>query len=214
MNEVPQATIERLVVYYRYLKKMAERDLEDTISSKTLGDAVGTSAAQVRKDLSYFGEFGCKGVGYDINSLKKCLERILGFNRVREIALVGAGNLGRALVNYQGFKEMGMEIVEVFDCDIDKINNRVGRLTVRSVNEMEKIIRKRNIKTAIIAVPEEEAQGVASSLVKAGVKAIWNFAPVALNLPSEVVIYYEDLASSLVWLIYKSGHGNLKVNVK
>lgn len=203
MKGVPQPTLQRLVVYYRYLKKLAEMDEEKVVCSKKMGEDVGTSSAQVRKDLSYFGEFGCKGVGYEISTLMRCLERILGVNKRWKVVLVGAGNLGRALVNYQGFNRLGIEIVEAFDNDLDKIGNRVGALAVKNDKEMEIIIRKNNIKMAILAVPGEEAQQVARRLVAAGIRAIWNFAPEMLRLPADIHVYDENLAISLVTLIYK-----------
>lgn len=203
MKGVPQPTLQRLVVYYRYLKKLAEMDEEKVVCSKKMGEDVGTSSAQVRKDLSYFGEFGCKGVGYEVSTLMRCLERILGVNKRWKVVLVGAGNLGRALVNYQGFNRLGIEIVEAFDNDLDKIGNRVGKLAVKNDKEMELIIRKNNIKLAILAVPGEEAQQVARRLVAAGIRAIWNFAPELLRLPADIHVYDENLATSLVTLIYK-----------
>lgn len=203
MKGVPQPTIQRLVSYYRYLKKLVELDEEKVICSQKLGAAVGTSSAQVRKDLSYFGEFGCKGVGYDIFSLKNSLEKILGLNEGWSAILVGAGNLGRALVNYQGFKKMGLNIVGVFDCDLNKIGNKVGDLVVKSDREIAAVVDKEEAKIAILAIPDSEAQEVAEQLVDAGVKAIWNFAPVPLQLSDGVIVYYEDLASSIVTLIYR-----------
>ena len=143
MKGVPQPTLQRLVVYYRYLKKLAEMDEEKVVCSKKMGEDVGTSSAQVRKDLSYFGEFGCKGVGYEISTLMRCLERILGVNKRWKVVLVGAGNLGRALVNYQGFNRLGIEIVEAFDNDLDKIGNRVGALAVKN----DKVIYRSPVKS-------------------------------------------------------------------
>ncbi|AZO96228.1 redox-sensing transcriptional repressor Rex [Halocella sp. SP3-1] len=201
MKGIPQPTIHRLVAYYRHLKRLAGNNDQTVICSKKLGHDVGTSSAQVRKDLSYFGEFGCKGVGYDIHGLKKSLEVILGLNRSWPVVLIGAGNLGRALINYQEFKKMRLEIVEVFDYDLDKIGNNVGNLVVKNVKNLDSII-SRGIQIGILAVPVEEAQGVAERLVKVGIKAIWNFAPTPLNLPPDVIIYHEDLSSSLVGLVF------------
>lgn len=202
MKGVPQPTIQRLVSYYRYLRKLTKIDEKEVICSKKLGKEVGTSSAQVRKDLSYFGEFGCKGVGYDVQSLKNSLEKILGLEKEWSAILVGAGNLGRALVNYQGFKKMGLNIVGVFDCDLNKIGNRVGDLVVKSDREILSVVEKEKAKIGILAIPDSEAQTVAEQLVEAGIKAIWNFAPIPLRLADDVIIYYEDLASSIVTLIY------------
>ncbi|MFP4015446.1 MAG: redox-sensing transcriptional repressor Rex [Halanaerobiales bacterium] len=202
MKKIPQATIQRLVVYYRYLNIIAERDEEEVICSSKLGQGVGVSSAQVRKDLSYFGEFGCKGVGYNIRDLEKCLAKILGIDQNWDMVLIGAGNLGRALVNFPGFKKMGINIVEVFDNDLDNIGNKIAGLIVNNVKDLERTIVNRGIRMAIMAIPREEAQMVADRLVKMGIKAIWNFAPLPLKVPDNVVVYYEDLSSSIVTLMY------------
>ncbi|MFP4660760.1 MAG: redox-sensing transcriptional repressor Rex [Halanaerobiales bacterium] len=214
MKKIPQATIQRLVVYYRYLNIIANQDEEEVICSSKLGQDVGVSSAQVRKDLSYFGEFGCKGVGYNINDLKKCLAKILGLNQNWEVVLVGAGNLGRALVNFPGFRQMGINIVEVFDNDLDNIGNKIGEQVVNNVKDLEKTIINRGIKMAIMAIPREETQLIAARLVKMGIKAIWNFAPVPLKVPDDVVVYNEDLSSSIVTLLYLLKEGENKNSEK
>lgn len=203
MKDVPGPTIRRLILYYRYLEELAKKDPDRKISSVALAKGVGVTATQVRKDLSYFGPLGLKGVGYEVGSLKNRLEKIIGFNRNWEVALVGAGNLGRALVYYQKFKDLGLNIVEVFDCDLNKIGNMINGITVKSTKEMQRIIFERGIKIAVIAVPAEEAQQVAEELVKAGVRAIWNFAPVPLDLDSEIIVISEDLSSGIGSLIYR-----------
>lgn len=203
MKDVPGPTIRRLILYYRYLEELAKKDPDRKISSVALGKGVGVTATQVRKDLSYFGPLGLKGVGYEVGSLKNRLEKIIGFNRNWEVALVGAGNLGRALVYYQKFKDLGLNIVEVFDCDLNKIGNMINGITVKSTKEMQRIIFERGIKIAVIAVPAGEAQQVAEELVKAGVRAIWNFAPVPLDLDSEIIVISEDLSSGIGSLIYR-----------
>ena len=206
MRGVPQATIKRLVIYYRYLNKISQNSEDEVISSLELGKNTGTNAAKVRKDLSYFGDFGRKGVGYDIERLKKNLGKILGCNDSCAMVLVGAGNLGRALVNYQEFKKLGLNIVDIFDNDLNKIGNRVGKFVVKSSKNLQKNKKKKNIQIGIIAVPPEEAQSVANDLVNYGIGAVWNFAPVSLNLPDEVIVFYEDLSSSIVTLNYRLHH--------
>lgn len=203
MIAVPQPTIERLVVYYRYLRKKSQYDEIKVVSSLQIGKNVGVSAANVRKDLSYFGEFGRKGVGYNVNNLLKRLEKILGFNKFWPIILVGTGNLGRALINYQGFEDMGFKIVAAFDCDLNKIGNRIGKITVKSVKELETIINKKRIRLAILTIPGEEAQNVVDKLVKAGIKAIWNFAPVPLDVKEEITVISQDLSSDVASMIYR-----------
>ncbi|MFW6035362.1 MAG: redox-sensing transcriptional repressor Rex [Halothermotrichaceae bacterium] len=202
MNGIPQPTIQRLFIYYRYLKKTLNNDGDDVICSHKLGKEVGTTSAQVRKDLSYFGEFGRKGVGYDVKGLMKSLQKIIGLNYSWKAVLVGAGNLGRALVNYEGFSKLGLNIVEVFDCDLDKIGNKVNSKIVKSSNEMGEVIKDKKIKIGILAIPEEDAQLTAEKMVEAGIKAIWCFSSGLLKLPDDIIIYYEDMASSVATLIY------------
>lgn len=202
MREIPGPTIKRLILYYRFLEQLAEE--EDRIfSSVTLGKAVGVSATQVRKDLSYFGSLGHKGLGYKADDLRKSLEKIIGFNKTWEVALVGAGNLGRALVYYQKFRDLGLKITEIFDCDLAKIGNMVNGIVVKSTKEMTTVIAEKGIRIAIIAVPESEAQLLAEKLVGAGVKAIWNFAPVPLAFEEEIIVIYEDLSTGIGSLVYR-----------
>ncbi|MFW6237919.1 MAG: redox-sensing transcriptional repressor Rex [Halanaerobiales bacterium] len=201
-NTIPKATIERLPLYYRCLDKLSTFENVDVISSKALGGRLGIPSTQVRKDLSYYGEFGRRGVGYDVNSLKRSVAKILGIDKTRSAVIVGAGNLGRALVNYEGFNKMGLEIKSVFDNDLNKIGNRVGSIKVKSMKEFEDVLSEEDIKLGIITVPATAAQRVAEKLVNAGVKAIWNFAPTRLKLPEEITVRNEDLAVGIVSLIY------------
>jgi len=168
-----------------------------------LGRGVGVTATQVRKDFSYLGQLGCKGIGYEIEALKKNLEEIIGFNRSWPAVLIGAGNLGRALVYYDKFRELGLKITEIFDCDLNKIGNTVNGIKVRSCKEMEEVILEKGIQIGVIAVPASEARGVANRMVKAGIKAIWNFAPVPLNPGKEIVVISEDLSSGIGSLFFR-----------
>jgi len=197
-NVVPRPTLERIVNYYRILEKIDDR----VISSKQLGDYFGTKAAQVRKDLSYFGELGCKGVGYRVNDLKRCLSKIIDKSTKVPIVMVGASNLGRAIINYPGFEEMGLNVYGIFDSDLYKIGNKVGNYTVRSNKELVDTIKENNIKLAILTVDAEEAQDLADKIVQAGIKAIWNFTPVSLKVPDYVDVCYEDLTSTIISLLY------------
>lgn len=201
-NYIPKATVERLPLYYRCLNTLSRFHEFDVVSSKELGGRLGIPSTQVRKDLSYYGEFGRRGVGYDVNLLKKSISKILGVNKQWSAILVGAGNLGRALVNYDGFNKMGIEITEVFDTDLVKIGNKVGNITVKSIKGMQQTARDKNIKIGIIAVPPSAAQEVAEDMVSAGIKSIWNFAPTRLMLPEEIKVRNEDLAVGIVSLIY------------
>ena len=159
-----------------------------------MGERLGIPPTQVRKDLSYYGEFGRRGVGYHVEDLKKSLAKILGINKTWPAVLVGAGNLGRALVNYEGFQKIGLQITDVIDSNLDKIGNKVGDITVRSSKDLEEIVRTRQIKIGIIAVPASAAQDVTDLLIAAGIKSIWNFAPTRLVVPEGIIVRNEDLS--------------------
>ncbi|MDI3547252.1 MAG: redox-sensing transcriptional repressor [Halanaerobiales bacterium] len=201
-SSIPRATVERLPLYYRCLDKLETFEDVEVVSSKELGGKLGIPSTQVRKDLSYYGEFGRRGVGYDVASLKKSIGKILGVNRLWPAVLIGAGNLGRALVNYQGFAKMGLKIAEVLDADLGKIGNKIGEITVRSMKELKEVVKEKDIKIGIITVPASAAQEVAQQLVDVGIKSIWNFAPTRLILPEDIVVRNEDLAVGIVSLIY------------
>jgi redox-sensing transcriptional repressor len=201
-ENIPKATIERLPLYYRCLDKMNTFEDVDVVSSKDLGGKLDIPSTQVRKDLSYYGEFGRRGVGYNVNELKKSVGKILGVDRIWPAILIGAGNLGRALVNYRSFSMMGFEITHVVDNDLDKIGNLINEREVQNFHNMNKIIKRNNIKLGVIAVPTDSAQAVAEEMIEAGVKAIWNFAPTRLHVPEEIEVKNEDLAVGIVSLIY------------
>ncbi len=201
-DSIPKATIERLPLYYRCLDKLSKFENEEVVSSKELGGKLDIPSTQVRKDLSYYGEFGRRGVGYNVQNLKKSVGQILGVNQKWSAVLIGAGNLGRALVNYNGFDMMGMKITHVLDNDLSKIGNKISDITVESTQELENIVENENVRLGIITVPSEHAQKVATDLVDAGIEAIWNFAPTRLYVPDEVAVRNEDLAVGVVSLIY------------
>ncbi len=201
-DSIPKATIERLPLYYRCLDKLDTFEEVEVVSSKELGGRLGIPPTQVRKDLSYYGEFGRRGVGYDVHDLKKSVGDILGIDQNWEAVLVGAGNLGRALVNYDGFSKMGLNMVGVFDNDLNKIDNKIGDLTVQSTKNMKSVIEETNAKVGVLAVPAGAAQDVAEQMVDAGIKAIWNFAPARLYVPDHITVRNEDLAVGIVSLIY------------
>lgn len=201
-NYIPKATVERLPLYYRCLEKLSAYEQDEVVSSRELGERLGIPPTQVRKDLSYYGEFGRRGVGYDIEDLKKSLAKILGINKTWPAVLVGAGNLGRALVNYEGFQKMGLQITDVIDADLDKIGNNVGEITVRSTKDLAEIVKNKQVKIGIIAVPVNAAQEVTDLLIAAGIKSIWNFAPTRLVVPEGILVRNEDLSVGIVSLIY------------
>ena len=201
-DSIPEATIERLPLYYRCLDKLVTFEEMEVVSSKELGGRLGIPSTQVRKDLSYYGEFGRRGVGYNVKDLKKSVGKILGVNKKWPAILIGAGNLGRALVNYDGFEKMGLKVTDILDNDLNKIGNKVGNITVKSVKQLDNAVKENESKLGIITVPAEAAQQVAEELVDAGVKAIWNFAPTRLYVPDDVAVRNEDLAVGIVSLIY------------
>lgn len=198
---IPKTTIERLPLYYRCLVKISKMDI-DVVSSKELGDRIGVPSTQVRKDLSYYGEFGRRGVGYEVKALLKHLERILGLDNYWPIILVGAGNLGRALVNYEGFRKLGLEIKAVLDADLTKIGNSIFGIPVQSMKVLPQVVKESGVEMGIIAVPAVFAQEVADQMVEAGIKAIWNFAPTRILVPDDVEVRNEDLSVGIVGLVY------------
>jgi redox-sensing transcriptional repressor len=202
LKNIPRATIERLPLYYRYLDKVSTFEDIEVVSSKDIGGRLGIPSTQVRKDLSYYGEFGRRGVGYDVQDLKKSVGKILGANKRWPAIMVGAGNLGRALVNYEGFKKMGLEITAILDADLSKIGNKIGSITIQSMKNLKRAIIENNVRLGIMVVPANAAQEVADKLVEAGIKAIWNFAPVRFVVPDDIQVRNEDLAVGIVSLIY------------
>jgi redox-sensing transcriptional repressor len=200
-DKIPDIIIGRLPIYLRALQRMAENGLQTT-SSQELGDRVGISAAQIRKDISQFGEFGKQGTGYSIPFLMDKLREILKVDRIWDVALVGAGDVGHALGRYQGFRNRGFRVAMVFDNDPAKIGNKVGEFVVEDTAGMVERIREAGIKVAMLTVPAVSAQDVADQLVKAGVKAILNYAPISLNVPPGVYVQHTDPATHLQRMTY------------
>jgi redox-sensing transcriptional repressor len=200
-NKIPDIIIGRLPVYLRALQRMADKGIQTT-SSQELGERVGISAAQIRKDISQFGEFGKQGTGYDISFLLDKLRAILKVDRIWDVALVGAGDMGHALARYQGFSNRGFHIVMVFDNDIEKIGQEAGDFTVQDTAVMVEKIREAGVKVAMLTVPAASAQEVADSLAKAGVKAILNYAPISINVPPDVKVQHIDPATHLQRMTY------------
>jgi redox-sensing transcriptional repressor len=189
-------TVRRLSVYVRCLREL-EEDGVRTISSKELAERFNLNSAQVRKDLAYFGEFGVRGIGYYVSSLKVELQKILGLDREWPIALIGFGNLGSALVHYKGFTRQGFKIVAIFDDDPGKVERQVDGTPILPTRELAREVRARGIQIAIIAVPAEAAQAVTDLLVEAGIKAVLNFAPTRLRSPRDVRLKDVDLSIEL-----------------
>lgn len=190
-NNIPDIVIGRLPIYLRALNRLAQEGHEVT-SSHELGQRLGISSAQIRKDLSHFGGFGKQGTGYQISYLQDKLRQVLKVNREWEVALVGAGDLGNALAHYKGFSDRGFRIACIFDSAPDKIGKTRGDFVIQGMHEIIMTIKTRGIKMAMIAVPAEYAQEVADILVEAGILAILNYAPISLNVPDNVRVQYID----------------------
>lgn len=200
-EKIPDIIIGRLPIYMRALQRMSEKGILTT-SSQELGEHVGISAAQIRKDISQFGEFGKQGTGYHIPFLLDKLRSILKVDRVWDVALVGAGDMGHALARYQGFLDRGFQIVMVFDNDAQKVGEKIGDFVVQDMAALAEAVRKADVKIAMLTVPAAAAQEVADQLVKAGVKAILNYAPISLNVPPDVKVQHIDPATHLQRMTY------------
>jgi redox-sensing transcriptional repressor len=197
-KQIPDPTLLRMCRYLRIL----ERHEDDTISSAAIADAAGVNAAQVRKDLSFFGEFGQPGVGYHTEELLASLKRMMGLDEELEVVVVGAGALGSALINYPGFENRGFRIVAVFDNNPAKVGHRLRGYEIKPFDTLDETVEEANVSLGIIAVPRAAAQSVADALIEAGVKGILNFAPVTLKVPEGVVVRSVDLTLQLETLAY------------
>jgi redox-sensing transcriptional repressor len=194
---IPDATVGRLPIYLRALLELAERRRGETVSSEDLAHLAGVNAAKVRKDLSYLGSYGTRGVGYDVEYLLYQITRELGLTQDWPAAIVGVGNLGRALASYRGFAEKGFRIAALFDVDDAVVGNEVGGLDVRHLDDLKEVVTDEGISIGIIATPPQSAQEVAERLVDAGIKSILNFAPAVVNVPPNVNVRKVDLSTEL-----------------
>lgn len=208
--KIPEATIVRLSVYSRYLEHADQKGIT-TISSGEIAEGVGVSPAQVRKDLAYFGEFGTRGVGYNVKDLLRHTMKILGLNGKWNVVLVGAGNLGSALCSYRGFRERGFNIVGVFDNDLAKIGKRLMDMEVMGSEKIKAVVEENNVKIGVITVPAAAAQQAANQLIEAGVMAILNFAPRVIAVPDDVEVRDIDLSTRLEILTFHLGMKSAKV---
>lgn len=204
---ISKATIDRLPLYYRALR-MVQDEGSDIISSEDLGGRLGITPEQIRKDLASFGQFGKKGVGYFVNELKHNVSQILGLDRHWKLAIVGMGHLGVALANYQNILTLGFNLVALFDQDPKKVGLTVNHLQVSDIADLESIVEEREVEIGVIAVPGAFAQDVADRLIAAGIKGIWNFAPIKMKVPFGMQIVQEDLSVGLSALSYHITHGD------
>jgi len=201
-GEIPRQAVYRLSVYMRCLMRLKANGLE-TVSSQALSSAAGVKPTQLRKDLTYFGQFGTRGLGYDVNQLTCMIAEVLGTNTLQPVVLVGVGNLGKALISYRGFEREGFEIVSAFDAD-PKIVNKDGLLglPVRSMEELPEIVAKHQVRMAILCVPVEAAQSTVNVLIQTGITGVLNCAPMVLHVPDGVNVNNVNLAIELENLSY------------
>jgi redox-sensing transcriptional repressor len=204
-HRIPDETIRRLAGYLRALVFSTEQGRE-RISSRTLADLVGVNPCQVRKDLSYFGDFGTRGVGYSVEKLTKSIRKILKLNVVQKAALVGVGNLGSAVLEYPGFGLYGFDIAVAFDVDPEKVGSKIRNVVIENVSNL-RTLKKQKIKLGIIAVPRRAAQETADLLVGAGVKGILNFSPRYITVPRKIKVITIDIAMDLARLPYYVSSG-------
>lgn len=198
-GKISPFVIPRLSIYYRCLLESKHLDF---ISSRVLSDLTGFTASQIRKDLTCFGQFGTPGKGYKIEQLKVEICKVLGIDKVWNVVLIGAGNLGQALLSYRGFSKHGFKIIMAFDTNPKKVGKKFGSLRILNGKKMGKILESGNIQLAIVAVPANEAQNVVNTLCSAGVKAILNFAPVRIQVPEDIKLINVDLSIELERLAY------------
>jgi len=200
-KKISESTIKRLSLYYRALS-LLEKENYETISSKELARREKLTPAQVRKDLSFFGSFGTRGLGYPVSELKQWIAQILGLNRVWNVAMIGVGNIGSALVSYKEFQKQGFAIKLVFDNDQRKIGSNHKGLIVSDVKEMPRLLKEHHIEMVVLAVPAIVAQYIIDEVVAAGIKAILNFAPINLQVPPDVILRNENMAMELEYLSF------------
>jgi redox-sensing transcriptional repressor len=201
MRKVAESTVRRLSLYLRFLEEF-EHDGVATVSSGALASRGGTTSAQVRKDLSFFGSFGKRGLGYPVPELAGRLRQILGLERRWQVAVIGAGKIGGALVQYRGFQQRGFDIIAIFDADPGKVGRQWNGLRIHDVSELEHDLARTPVDIAVLVTPADVAQPLTDRLVSLGVKAILNFAPIQLNVPDEVAVKTVNLALELETLSY------------
>lgn len=208
IRKISDSTIHRLSLYYRALS-VSEKDGYATVSSQDLAKKEKLTPAQVRKDLSFFGSFGTRGLGYPVKELKEKIGSILGLNRTWDVALIGVGNLGSALASYKEFLKQGFHIKLLFDNDPQKIGSAIDGIPILDIKQIGPQLKQNKIDLVILTLPGHTAQGVAEEVVKAGVKAILNFAPVSLKVPDDVYLRNENMAIELEYLSFCLQNRNL-----
>jgi len=205
-DQIPNPAVRRLSLYLRQLEAFKRKDRK-TVSSKQLGESLNLTDAQVRKDLAYFGQFGHPGIGYRVDELIVKCKQILGTDKTWNVILIGAGNLGRALLAYRGFDSKGFHIAAVFDSDPAKVGTKLTEYKIRSLSELDSTIQQEHVRLAILAVPADVAQEIADRLVGAGIRGLLNFAPVSLSVPSDIAVNAVDLAVQLEQISFQVSLG-------
>lgn len=200
-NRIPRAVIERLPLYLRYLTKL-QKDGVDIISSQELGEKMGLRPSQIRKDLTFFGEFGVRGMGYDTGVLLSIVKELLGLEKGWNMAFLGAGELAVALSQYEGLKKYGFRVVAFFDDDPEKIGRRINGIRIRELRSISEVAKSLDLKIGAITLPALKAQEGADLLIEAGIKGIWNFTPAKIVVPADVEVYNEDLTLGPLSLSY------------
>jgi redox-sensing transcriptional repressor len=200
-ERIPEGVIERLPLYLNVLIQLRQEG-QATVSSARLGELTSVNPAQIRRDLTHFGSFGKRGVGYDVATLVERIQRILGSDHVHRLALVGAGNLGSAIASYDGLRQHGFHVTAVFDNDPAKIGTRLGDIVVRPSSELKRVVREQGIKIGVVAVPPSAAQEVTDLLADAGVRIILNYTPVIVRVPEGVTLHNTDPVHELLHTLY------------
>jgi len=200
-TRIPEGVIERLPLYLGVLIQLRQ-DGQSTVSSARLGELTDVNPAQIRRDLTHFGSFGKRGVGYDIVTLVDRVQRILGADHVHRLALVGAGNLGSAIANYNGLRQHGFHVTAIFDRDPHKVGTRIGDIIVQHINDLARTVEDQNIRIGVIAVPPEAAQEAADRLTDAGVRIMLNYTPVIVRVPPTVTLHNTDPVHELLHTLY------------
>lgn len=200
-EHIPEGVIERLPAYLNVLLQLRASG-ESTVSSARLGELARVNPAQIRRDLTHFGSFGRRGIGYDVDTLIERIQHILGSDHVHRLALVGAGNLGSAIAGYAGLSKHGFIVSAVFDTDPAKIGGRVGDLEVLDMDDLERVVKRQGIAIGVIAVPPEAAQAVADRLSAAGVRVLLNYTPVMVQVPEGVTLHNTDPVQELLHTLY------------
>ena len=203
--EIPRKAIYRLSVYFRCLSRLKSNGIR-TVSSETLAKVAGVKSTQLRKDLTYFGQFGTRGLGYDVEQLGQMISDLLGTNSLQPVVLIGVGNLGLALLSYRGFEKEGFEVIAAFDANPQRDRAKDIVTPIHAMDDLPAIVADRNVKMAILTVPIAAAQEVTNTLVHLGITGILNFAPIVLDVPEEVMVNNVNLAIELENLSYFVQH--------